>query len=139
MAHGDHREPGRHADHLAATNAVTPAGAIPAQVPVNARPIVTAGLANDVDDVNQWAAPMQASAAAAMTAALPPRLRALPEGAESGAYRIGGQTDHLTDSRHRHAVMVGTRTGAHQAPAVLFANCSRRLPPPLAALPVLSR
>jgi hypothetical protein len=32
-------------------------GAIPANVSVKARPIVTAGLANDVEDVNQYAAP----------------------------------------------------------------------------------
>lgn len=33
-------------------------GAMPANVSVNARPIVIAGLANEVDDVNQYAAPM---------------------------------------------------------------------------------
>jgi hypothetical protein len=31
----------------------TEPGAIPANVSVNARPIVTAGFANDVDEVNQ--------------------------------------------------------------------------------------
>ncbi len=42
----------------APTKAGTEAGAIPANVFVNARPTVTAGFANDVDDVNQYAAPM---------------------------------------------------------------------------------
>jgi hypothetical protein len=40
------------------TKPATDAGAMPAKVSLNARPIVTAGLANDVDDVNQYAAPM---------------------------------------------------------------------------------
>jgi hypothetical protein len=45
-------------------------------VPVNARPIVTAGLANEVLEVNQYAAPMYAPTAAGMTAVLPLRTRA---------------------------------------------------------------
>ena len=39
-------------------NPGTEAGAMPAKVSLNARPMVTAGLANDVDEVNQYAAPM---------------------------------------------------------------------------------
>jgi hypothetical protein len=42
----------------AAMNAGAPAGAIPVNVSVNARAIVTAGFANEVDEVNQYAAPM---------------------------------------------------------------------------------
>ena len=36
----------------------TEAGAMPANVSVKIRPTVTAGFANDVEDVNQYAAPM---------------------------------------------------------------------------------
>ena len=39
------------------TNAGTDDGSMPAKESVNARPIVTAGLANEVDEVNQYAAP----------------------------------------------------------------------------------
>jgi len=42
----------------ATMNANTPPGAIPAKVSDKARPIVTAGLANDVEAVNQYAAVM---------------------------------------------------------------------------------
>jgi hypothetical protein len=44
--------------NCAAINAMTPAGAIPAKVSDNDRAIVTAGLANDVEAVNQYAAVM---------------------------------------------------------------------------------
>jgi hypothetical protein len=37
-------------------NAGTPAGAIPANVSDSERAMVTAGLANEVDEVNQYAA-----------------------------------------------------------------------------------
>ena len=39
-------------------NTGTEAGAMPAKVSENIRPIVTAGLANEVELVNQYAAPM---------------------------------------------------------------------------------
>ncbi len=39
-------------------NPGTEPGAIPAKVSLNARPMVTAGLANEVDEVNQYADPM---------------------------------------------------------------------------------
>ena len=42
----------------ASTNPGTEAGEIPAKVLVNARPMVTAGFANEVDEVNQYAAPI---------------------------------------------------------------------------------
>jgi hypothetical protein len=42
---------------------------MPAKVSVNARPTVTARLANDVDDVNQHTAPMYAPTAGAARAA----------------------------------------------------------------------
>ena len=42
----------------ATTKPGTEAGAMPAKVSVNARPMVTAGLAKLVEDVNQYAAPM---------------------------------------------------------------------------------
>src|SRR5262249_32617826 len=42
----------------AATNPGTHEGAMPANVSVSDRATVTAGFANDVDDVNQYAAPM---------------------------------------------------------------------------------
>jgi hypothetical protein len=42
----------------AAMNANTPLGAIPAKVSDNERAIVTAGFANDVEAVNQYAAVM---------------------------------------------------------------------------------
>jgi hypothetical protein len=42
----------------AAMKATTPAGAMPAKVSDNERATVTAGLANDVDAVNQYAAVM---------------------------------------------------------------------------------
>jgi len=44
--------------NCAAINAMTPAGAIPAKVSDNERAIVTAGLANEVEAVNQYAAVM---------------------------------------------------------------------------------
>src|SRR4029450_6614861 len=49
---------------------------MPANVSLNIRPMVTAGFANDVDDVNQYAAPMYAPTAAGATAARPLRTRA---------------------------------------------------------------
>ena len=51
-------------------------GAIPAKLSENIRPIVTAGLANDVELVNQYAAPMYAPTAAADIAARPVRASA---------------------------------------------------------------
>jgi hypothetical protein len=42
----------------ATTKPGTDAGAIPAKVSLKMRPMLTAGLANDVDEVNQYAAPM---------------------------------------------------------------------------------
>src|SRR4051812_44655589 len=44
----------------ATTNPGTEPGAIPAKVSEKTRPIVTAGFANEVDEVNQYAAPMWA-------------------------------------------------------------------------------
>ena len=44
--------------NCAAINAMTPAGAIPAKVSDSEPAIVTAGLANEVDAVNQYAAVM---------------------------------------------------------------------------------
>jgi hypothetical protein len=44
--------------NCAATNAMTPAGEIPAKVSDSERAIVTAGLANEVEAVNQYAAVM---------------------------------------------------------------------------------
>src|SRR3954447_8106608 len=58
----------------ATTKPGTDAGAIPANVSENARPTVTAGLAKDVEDVNQYAAPMYAPTAGA--ASMPRPLRA---------------------------------------------------------------
>src|ERR1700679_1293755 len=57
-------------------NPGTEAGAIPANVPVKARPIVTAGLANDVDDVAQYAAPTHPATAAGASAPRPDRASA---------------------------------------------------------------
>src|SRR5689334_23251602 len=51
-------------------------GAIPANVSEKMRPIVTAGLANDVELVNQYAAPIYAPTAAADRPARPVRARA---------------------------------------------------------------
>ena len=42
----------------AMTNAGTEAGAMPAKVSLKIRPTVTAGFANEVEDVNQYAAPI---------------------------------------------------------------------------------
>jgi hypothetical protein len=47
----------------------TDPGAIPAKVFVNARPIVTAGLANDVDEVAQYAAPIHPATATGVSEA----------------------------------------------------------------------
>src|ERR671930_440584 len=47
------------------------AGAIPAKVSLKARPTVTAGFANEVEEVNQYADPMYAPTAAGATAARP--------------------------------------------------------------------
>src|SRR6185503_625283 len=47
----------------AATNAGTSLGSMPANVSVSARASVTAGLANEVDDVNQYAEVMYAPTA----------------------------------------------------------------------------
>jgi hypothetical protein len=44
-------------------NGRTDAGLIPAKVSENTRPIVTAGFANDVDEVNRYADPIQAATA----------------------------------------------------------------------------
>ena len=52
------------------------AGAIPAKVSENIRPIVTAGLANEVELVNQYAAPIYAPTAAADRAPRPVRASA---------------------------------------------------------------
>ena len=46
------------ADDLRADEAGTEAGAIPAKVSENIRPMVMAGLAKLVEEVNQYAAPM---------------------------------------------------------------------------------
>ena len=55
------------------TKAGTDPGAIPAKVSLNARPMVTAGFAKDVDDVNQYADPMYAPTAAGAAADRPDR------------------------------------------------------------------
>src|SRR5437879_4560786 len=47
------------------------AGAMPAKVSLNARPMLTAGFANEVDEVNQCADPTYAPTAAAATAPRP--------------------------------------------------------------------
>ena len=58
IEHSEEPDPDEQAGELAATNAGTEPGAMPANVSVNARPIVTAGLAKLVELVNQYAAPM---------------------------------------------------------------------------------
>ena len=45
-------------------NALTPPGAMPEKVSVAARAIVTAGLANEVEEVKKYAAPIQAGTSA---------------------------------------------------------------------------
>jgi hypothetical protein len=65
------------------TNIGTLEGAIPANVLLSMRPIVTAGLAKLVDDVNQYAAtmyPATANAAIAATASRGCDRRASPPG-----------------------------------------------------------
>jgi hypothetical protein len=52
----------------------TDVGAMPAKVSLKARPIVTAGLANEVEEVNQYADPMYAPTAAGASAARPDEL-----------------------------------------------------------------
>jgi hypothetical protein len=54
----DQRGPDPCTDQWAAMNGRTDAGAIPAKVLEKIRPMVTAGLANDVEEVYQYAAPM---------------------------------------------------------------------------------
>ena len=49
---------------------------MPAKVSVNTRPTVTAGLAKDVEEVNQYAAPMYAPTAAGATLVRPVRANA---------------------------------------------------------------
>lgn len=49
---------------------------MPAKVSVKIRPIVTAGLAKEVEDVNQYAAPTKAPTAGPTRAARPVRTRA---------------------------------------------------------------
>src|SRR4051794_39151515 len=56
-------------------NIGTEAGAMPAKVSLNMRAMVTAGLANEVEEVNQYAAPIQAATAAADSGARPVRAR----------------------------------------------------------------
>ena len=51
-------------------------GLMPAKVSVKRRPMVTAGLANEVEEVNQYAAPMYAPTAGATAVARPVRTRA---------------------------------------------------------------
>src|ERR671927_112557 len=57
-------------------NGITELGAMPANESENIRPTVTAGLANDVELVNQYAAPIYAPTAAADRPARPVRGRA---------------------------------------------------------------
>ena len=56
-------------------NIGTEAGAIPAKVSLNMRAMVTAGLAKEVEEVNQYAAPIQAATEAADSEARPVRAR----------------------------------------------------------------
>src|SRR4029453_13166786 len=63
-----------------ARNPGTTTGRIPAKVSLAARASVTAGLANDVEEVNQYAPVMYAPTAKATT---PGRVRALPQITES--------------------------------------------------------
>ena len=50
----------------AATKGSTDSGEIPAKVSLKTRPIVTAGLANEVDEVKKYAEPIQAATEIAM-------------------------------------------------------------------------
>ena len=54
----DDRDGQRSADDLRADELTTEDGAIPAKVSENIRPMVMAGLAKLVEEVNQYAAPM---------------------------------------------------------------------------------
>ena len=65
------RDAGQRFEALGAMNAATDVGAMPAKVSVMDRPIVTAGFANEVDDVHQYAAPIQAPTAAGVYRARP--------------------------------------------------------------------
>ena len=60
----------------ARTNGSTEAGAIPAKVSVNIRPMVTAGLAKEVDDVKRYAEPIQAGTRTGPSRPLPVRVSA---------------------------------------------------------------
>src|SRR6266567_1435693 len=60
----------------AVTKPGTDDGAMPANVSLKARPTVTAGFANDVDEVHQYAAPMYAPTAQGITVDRPPRTSA---------------------------------------------------------------
>ena len=66
----------------ASTNGGTDVGLIPAKVSLNIRATVAARLANDADEVNQYAAPIQAAT----------------EAAESGAAGAGERDDHGDES-----------------------------------------
>ena len=56
LSHSKTRIPENPPHNCAATNGGTSAGRMPANVSLNERAIVTAGFANDVDAVNQYAA-----------------------------------------------------------------------------------
>ena len=56
-------------------NIGTEVGLVPAKVSLNMRAMVTAGWANEVEEVNQYAAPIQAVPAAAESGARPVRAR----------------------------------------------------------------
>jgi hypothetical protein len=58
IQHHDQAAPDGGADDLGGTYRGTDPGAMPANVSENIRPMVTAEFANEVELVNQWAAPM---------------------------------------------------------------------------------
>ena len=56
--HSDGYQPEHGSQQLGRDERGTEAGAMPAKVSVNLRPMVTAGFAKDVEEVNEYAAPM---------------------------------------------------------------------------------
>ena len=56
-------------------NIGTEVGLMPAKVSLNMRAMVTAGWANEVEEVNQYASPIQGATAAAESGARPVRAR----------------------------------------------------------------
>src|SRR5690606_8437933 len=100
-------------------------GEIPANVSVKIRPTVTAGFANAVDDVNQYAAPMYAPTAAPMKLVRPLRARTKitstsPVVATTSERRLPGVTRPVAENEEGRSNIAFAKS----APATPPASCA---------------